>query len=142
VIGALTVASMGNKQGNGKLLVAGAAFFGVSLILFSRSPIWQIAVIFTFCAGLSSSAYTTQDQTIIQTLAPKEMRGRVLGVYFLNRGLMPIGSLIAGALAQALNSAPWAITIMGASCVLVAVIMAIAVPDLLKLGTLKVEDGS
>ena len=141
VIGTLSIASMGHRQGNAKLLVAGATFFGVSLLLSSRSPIWQIAMIFTFCAGLSSSAYTTQDQTIIQTLAPKEMRGRVLGVYFLNRGLMPIGSLIAGALAQWLNSAPWAITIMGTSCVLVVVLMAILVPEILKLGNLKAGEG-
>jgi MFS family permease len=134
LIGSLSVASMGSRQGSGKLLIGGAAVFGLSLVLFSRSPTWHVAMIFTFFAGLSNSAYTTQDQTIIQTLAPANMRGRVLGVYFLDRGLMPIGSLLAGILAARLNSAPWAVTIMGASCFVLAIIMAIAVPGLLKLG--------
>jgi hypothetical protein len=42
---------------------------------------------------------------------------------------MPIGSLIAGALADYLGG-PWAVTIMGATCFLIAVGMSFAVPDL------------
>jgi len=131
VVGALTVASLGRKQGNGKLLIVGAACFGLSLVFFSRSPVLWMSMGFTFLAGLSNSGYTSQSQTIIQTLATPEVRGRVLGIYLLNRGLMPIGSLIAGALAHYLG-APWAVTIMGASCFFLAVGMSFAVPDLWK----------
>jgi len=129
VLGALTIASLGRKQGNGKLLISGAACFGLSLLFFSRSPVLWMSICFTFLAGLSNSAYNSQSQTIIQTLATPEVRGRVLGIYLLNRGLMPIGSLIAGVLAHYLG-APWAVTIMGASCFLLAVGMSFAVPDL------------
>jgi MFS family permease len=131
VLGALAIASLGRKQGNGKLLISGAACFGLSLVFFSRSPVLWLSMSFTFLAGLSNSGYTSQSQTIIQTLATPEVRGRVLGIYLLNRGLMPIGSLIAGALAHYLG-APWAVTIMGASCFLLAVGMSFAVPDLWK----------
>ena len=131
LLGALTIASLGRNQGNGRLLVAGAAGFGLSLVLFSRSPVLSMAMIFTFLAGLSNSAYTSQDQTIIQTLAPYELRGRILGIYFLNRGLMPLGSLIAGILASFLGG-PWAVTIMGASCVLLIIAVVAAVPKIWK----------
>jgi MFS family permease len=90
-----------------------------------------MAMVFTFLAGLSNSGYTSQDQTIIQMLTPSEIRGRVLGVYFLNRGLMPIGSLIAGALANFLGG-PWAVTIMGASCLLLTIGVAVFVPAIWK----------
>lgn len=132
VLGALTIASLGHRQGSGKLLIAGAAGFGASLVLFSRSPVLSMAMAFTFLAGLSNSAYTSQDQTIIQTLAPSELRGRILGVYLLNRGLMPLGSLLAGALAS-LWGAPLAVTAMGASCILLAVGVVLFVPDIWKL---------
>jgi len=132
VLGALTIASIGRRQGSGKLLIAGAAGFGLSLVLFSRSPVLWIAIIFAFLAGLSNSGYASQNQTIIQMLAPAELRGRVLGVYFLSQGLMPLGSLLAGALAS-LFGGPWAVTAMGASCLLLAVGIAIFVPDLWKL---------
>ncbi|MEW6670312.1 MAG: MFS transporter [Thermodesulfobacteriota bacterium] len=129
VLGALTVASLGRKQGNGKLLIAGAACFGLSLLFFSRSSVLWMSMGFTFLAGLSNSAYNSQSQTIIQTLATPEVRGRVLGIYLLNRGLVPIGSLIAGVLANYFGG-PWAVTIMGISCFLLAVGMSFAVPDL------------
>jgi MFS family permease len=131
-IGALSVASFGRRQGNGKLLIAGAAGFGLSLLLFSRSPVLWMAMTGTFLAGLSSTGYTSQDQTILQMLTPSEIRGRVLGIYFLDRGLMPLGSLLAGTLASLL-SGPWAVTIMGSSCFLIAVGVAIFVPTLWRL---------
>jgi MFS transporter, DHA1 family, staphyloferrin A biosynthesis exporter len=135
VLGALTIASLGGRQGNGKLLILGAVGFGLGLVLFSRSPVLWMAMIFTFFAGLSNSAYTSQDQTIIQVLTPSELRGRVVGIYFLNRGLMPLGSLIAGALAAWLGG-PWAVTIMGTACVLVALGVAVLVPELWNLRAL------
>jgi MFS family permease len=134
VIGALIIASLGRRQGSGKLLILGACGFGLGLVLFSRSPVLWMAMLFTFMAGLSNSAYTSQDQTIIQVLTPSQLRGRVLGIYFLNRGLMPLGSLIAGALAAYLGG-PWAVTIMGASCLLLAVIIAFVVPQIWNLKT-------
>jgi MFS family permease len=131
VLGALIIASLGRRQGSGKLLIAGAAGFGLSLVFFSRSPVLWMAMVFTFLAGFSNSGYTSQNQTIIQMLTPAEIRGRVLGVYLLNRGLMPIGSLIAGALASFLGG-PWAVTIMGASCLLLVIGIAFFMPDLWK----------
>jgi MFS transporter, DHA1 family, staphyloferrin A biosynthesis exporter len=132
VIGAVIIASMGQKQDNGKLLIAGAAGFGLSLVLFSRSPVIWMAMIFTFLAGFSQSSYTSQNQTMLQLLTPANLRGRVLGLYFLNRGLQPLGSLLAGALATWLGG-PWAITIMGSSCLLLAVGVAVFVPGIWRL---------
>ncbi len=129
VIGALTIASLGRQQGNGRLMISGAAGFGLSLVAFSQSKVLGMAMTFTFLAGLSNSGYTSQNQTMIQMLTPAKLRGRVLGVYFLNRGLMPIGSLLAGILASELGG-PWAVTIMGGSCCLLAVGVAIFSRDL------------
>ncbi len=124
VIGALTIASLGRQQGNGRLMISGAAGFGLSLVAFSQSKVLGMAMTFTFLAGLSNSGYTSQNQTMIQMLTPAKLRGRVLGVYFLNRGLMPLGSLLAGALASGLGG-PWAVTIMGGSCCLLAIGVAV-----------------
>jgi MFS family permease len=129
VTGALTIASLGRKQGSGKLMMIGAAGFGVALILFSRSQVLWLAAIFIFIGGMSNSSYTTQDQTIIQTLAPARLRGRVLGIYLLNRALTPFGSLLAGTLAQFLG-ARWAVTVMGSSCVLLVLGIRVFAPDI------------
>jgi MFS family permease len=129
VVGALTIASLGRRQGSGKLMMAGAAGFGVFLILFSRSSTLWLAAVFILIGGMSNSSYTTQDQTIIQTLAPPALRGRVLGIYLLNRALTPFGSLLAGVLANYLGG-PWAVTVMGASCVLLVLGIRVLAPGI------------
>jgi hypothetical protein len=49
----------------------------------------------------------------------------------LDRGLAPLGSLLAGGLAEALGGR-WAVTIMGGSCFLLAIGVAVFVPALWK----------
>lgn len=120
LIGSLGMASLGRGQGSGKLLIGGAAGFGLSLLLFAYSPTLWIALLFVLLAGFFISSYMTQNQTILQLIVPSEFRGRVLGIYMLDRGLMPLGSLLAGFLAHFLG-APLAVAIMGISCFLVAV---------------------
>ncbi len=132
VFGALAVASMDRRQSSGKLLICAAASFGLSLVLFSRAPVFGLAMVFALIAGLTNGSYSSQNQTMIQMLAPAKMRGRVMGLYLLNRGLMPVGSLLAGTLAS-LFGAPLAVTLMGASCFVLAVLVAVFAPEVWKL---------
>jgi MFS family permease len=132
ILGALTIASLGRRQTSGKVLIAGAAGFGLCLMLFSQSPVVLVAAFFILLAGFFNSSYTSQDQTIIQLLTPAPFLGRVLGIYMLNHGLMPIGSLLAGILATFLGG-PWAVTVMGTSCFLLAVGIGFCVPNLWQL---------
>jgi MFS family permease len=129
VLGALIIASLGKRQGSGKILMLGAAGFGIGLVLFSRSPVLWMAALFIFVGGMFNSTFTTQDQTIIQTLAPARLRGRILGIYLLNRALMPLGSLLAGVLAEYYGG-PWAVTVMGISCVLLVIGIRIFAPEI------------
>jgi len=129
LIGALGIASLGSFRRKGMLLLAGASMFGLSLVAFSCSTWMPLSMAFLFIAGLSNTSYTAQAQTIIQTLAPDQMRGRVLSIYMLSRGLMPLGSLLAGALASWLGG-PSAVMLMGASCTVVALGVAIKTPQI------------
>jgi MFS family permease len=135
VAGSLVVASMGRGQGNGRFVVLGAVGFGASLVLFASSPALLLSLVLAMVTGVFNSAYTSQNQTMLQMLTPSPLRGRVLGTYMLSRGLVPVGSLIAGALAHALGG-PWAVAIMGAACLILAVAIAVAVPDLWRLRSL------
>ena len=132
LLGALGMASLGRNQGNGRFLIGGAVAFGLSLIPFSHSPDVAMATAFALLAGFFNVSYTSQDQTIIQMLVPGELRGRVLGIYLLNRGLMPLGSLLAGVLAHFLGG-PSAVTVMGISCVVLAAAVGLLVPSLRRL---------
>lgn len=120
LVGALLMASLGKWQGSGKFLIAGAAGFGLSLAFFAYSPVLSMAMVFVCLAGILETGYASQNMTMIQLLTPAEFRGRVMGIRLLDRGLQPLGSLLAGSLA-ALLGGPAAVGIMGVSCFLVAV---------------------
>jgi hypothetical protein len=64
------------------------------------------------------------------------MRGRVMSVYLIDRGLMPVGTALAGFLAS-LFGAPNAVLIMGIFCMALAVGIAVLVPSIAALGTPK-----
>ncbi|MCL4367602.1 MAG: MFS transporter [Actinobacteria bacterium] len=132
LLGALGIASLGSFHRKGMLLLAGAILFGLSLTAFSLSTSMLLSMVLLFGAGLFNASYTSQDQTIIQTLTPGHLRGRVLGIYMLNRGLMPLGSLLAGAIADWF-SGPWAVMVMGASCTVIALIVAVKAPRIREL---------
>ncbi len=132
ITGALIVASLGRRQGSGKVLIVLASGFGLSLVFFSHSPVLWMAMVFVFLNGLFQTSYRTQEQTILQVVTPPQLRGRVLGVYMLDKGLVPFGSVFAGILASLLG-APLAVAIMGFSCFLLALGVGIFVPSLRRL---------
>jgi MFS family permease len=132
LLGALIIASISNMRRQGLMMLSGAGLFGLSLVAFSRSPVMSVAMMFLFFGGVFNATYTSQNQTALQILAPPDMRGRILSIRLLSMGLNPLGSMLAGALA-AWFGAPWAVTIMGSSCAILALWTAIRVPALRRL---------
>lgn len=139
VTGALSIASLGQRQGNGKLLMIGALGFGLFLALFARSPLLWMAAVFILLAGLSNSGFATQNQTILQTITPANIRGRVIGIYLLDRALTPLGSILAGTLAEFLG-APMGVMLMGLSCVLLVIGIRIFAPQIWHLDVKKYNE--
>jgi MFS family permease len=84
------------------------------------------------CLGLCVVTYQTQNQTLLQLLAPRHMRGRVMSIYLLNRGLVPIGTLLAGALAEHYGG-PRALQIMSLAAIGVVVGIVLLAPPFLRL---------
>jgi MFS family permease len=61
--------------------------------------------------------------SLVQLLAPAELRGRVVSIYMVAfRGGSPLGGLVAGWLATQLGSAPMVLAVNGALLVIIAVI--------------------
>jgi MFS family permease len=72
----------------------------------------MLVVGFGMMQGMAAS------NTIIQTLAPADKRGRVMSYYTMAFvGMAPFGSLLAGGLAHVM-SASWAVVLTGSCCIL------------------------
>ncbi len=113
LVAALVVASLGDFRAKGWLLVIGSAGFGLFLILFAASPWFPLSMLLLAVARAMVVTYDTAMGTLLQTLAPDKMRGRVMSFYGLTFGMNPIGGIQAGAIASFLG-APLAIGIGGA----------------------------
>ncbi len=121
VVATLVIASLNNVRRKGLLLLGAVFSLGISLILVSLSRSFPLTVVLLVVTGAAQMAYMTTNQTVLQLTTPDEYRGRVMGIYMLNQGLLPFGSLFAGVLADAFT-APVAIAVMGATVSVLAVV--------------------
>jgi MFS family permease len=120
IVGALIVAWLGKfpKMGWTALLVQAA--YGILIIAFSVSRVLWLSDILLFLTGAALMVVFSTVTSLVQLIAPNEMRGRVMSIYMLAfRGGMPLGSLVSGYLATFLG-APLVIGINGALLVVVA----------------------
>jgi predicted MFS family arabinose efflux permease len=95
VLGALYVAAASTVR-RGWLMLAAIVMFGVALFGFALSPwVWFSALMLLF-VGVSQQVYMTTNNTVVQELVDDEYRGRVLSIVFLNRSMIPLGTMLAG----------------------------------------------
>jgi len=88
----------------GLVMLTAAACMGLALMLFSRSPGMGFAIPMLGLVGFCSTFYLTHVTTIIQQQVPDHLRGRVLSLYSLCWNLLPLGGLLAGALAAVVDA--------------------------------------
>ena len=101
LVAALVVATFGHRFTPRKLALGGVWLFSAALLLFSFARNFQIALGFLFIAGFGMLLFFSTTNTVLQTIVPDDMRGRVMGVWSLIFGAMiPLGSLEAGAVAH------------------------------------------
>jgi MFS family permease len=129
LLGSFAIASRRSIRRKSLVTVVCAAAFGLFLCAFALAASLPLALVFLAAAGASSSIYTTLNGTILQEICPDEYRGRVSSVYMVTWGLMPLGALPAGVLAEAYG--PQATVFLGgAICLIFAVAILLLRPQL------------
>jgi predicted MFS family arabinose efflux permease len=99
VAGALTVAAFGNIPNKGQVALLTLVTLGVLIAAFGLSRNLVLSSILLFLGGAALMGVFAMISSLVQLVAPDEMRGRVMSVYNVAfRGGMPIGSLISGEL--------------------------------------------
>ncbi len=121
LIAAFSIASLGNIRIKGRILTIGSFLLPLMLIGWSFVTNVPISLLFMVGIGTGFMLLTTMGNTLVQTLVEDRMRGRVSALYTLSFfGMMPIGSLSIGLLANTLGE-PRAILISGIISLCVAV---------------------
>jgi MFS family permease len=100
VVGALVVAALNVRRRawiwfvSGVIAALGTAALGLTDVL------WIAAVVLTFL-GLGVQSFSGGSNILVQTLAPDDMRGRVVSVYsMILLGFIPGGALVIGTIAR------------------------------------------
>ena len=131
-LGTLVLASFATIGSRGRLLVLAVFLTGVTMILFSRVPNMSTAIPMLMLVSASTMLFFSTASATIQSLAPEAFRGRVASLYALTFGALPVGSLLAGALAQQLG-APMATLLAGASMLAALLVLGVLFRSLWRL---------
>jgi predicted MFS family arabinose efflux permease len=121
VTGALMVAATAHRPRKGKLALELQLAFALLLVGFAFARSLALAHVIAFLAGGCIVGVIALYSSLVQLTTSDQMRGRVMSIFMLAfRGGMPLGSLIAGYVAQR-----WSITIaLAVNGVLLALVAA------------------
>jgi MFS family permease len=127
--GALLLAAKTGLRGLGRWIVIATAAFGISLILFSWSRTLWLSALLLVPVGMALMVEMAASNTLIQSMVPDELRGRVMAVYsMMFMGMAPFGALFAGAIADRIG-APLTVSVGAVACLGAAAIFGLRLEE-------------
>ncbi len=128
--GALLLAARQSVRGLGRWVVVSAGGFGAALILFALSRSIHLSVAILVIVGFAMMIEIGATNTLIQSMSPDRLRGRVMAVYSMTMlGMAPVGALLAGIVAGRIG-APATVGAGGAICLVAAAAFSRRLPAL------------
>jgi MFS family permease len=128
--GALLLATRKSLRGLSTWVAIACTGLGVTLALFSFSRTLWLSALLLAPVGFCTMVQMASSNTLIQSMVPDRLRGRVMSFYAMTfMGMAPLGSLLAGSLAHNLG-APWTVFIGGMAAICGAAIFWTRLPVL------------
>src|ERR1051325_4260974 len=128
LVGALTLAMRKTLKGLSVWVAVSCAGFGTALLLFSFSRSMWLSCALLVPAGFCMMIQMASSNTLIQSMVPDRLRGRVMSVYAMTfMGMAPLGALLAGSVAHNIG-APLTVAIGGVVSVVGAFIFGMRLP--------------
>ncbi len=104
LLSALFIASLGRFQFKGKVLTVGTFALPVFMLIFALVHWLPLSLAVLTGVGFATILSMNLTNSLIQTSVPDFLRGRVMSIYSLTFfGLLPIGALLVGFIAEQLN---------------------------------------
>ena len=100
LLGSVYVAWVGESHKRLRLMMASILAFGATLIFFSLSPWFLLALPLILLADIFVTIFMVLNNTAIQVLIPDFVRGRVMSLLMMSFGLTPLATLPISWLAE------------------------------------------
>ena len=111
-----------------RMIQIAGALLGLALVLFGFSHLLWLSLLLMTLIGFGLMQSVTGTNTVIQSLAPEDMRGRVMSYYAMAfLGAAPFGNLLASSLAERLGAST-AVGITGTACIVSSIWFALELP--------------
>ena len=118
----LWLASMGNIRRRRNFVFLSVLTFSLFLMLFSFSRSMLLSLLCLVMVGASHIAFRAVANTTIQMETPPQLLGRILSLFFMDKGLWSFGTLFIGSVASLLGT-PRATALSGLICGLSAALL-------------------
>lgn len=122
VIAGLGIASFSRIRRRLHFVAMSVYAFSIFLILFSFSRSLPLSILFLIFVGASNIAYRAVANSIVQMETPPELLGRMLSLFFMDKGMWSFGTLFIGSIAHGVGT-PNAIAISGVCCAVAASVL-------------------
>jgi len=127
---ALLLASRQTLKGLSGWVAIASTTFGAGLVIFGLSRTYWFSGAILVLVGFSIMLQMGASNTLIQSMIPDHLRGRVMSVYsMMILGMAPFGGLLAGLVADRLG-APVTVAIGGVVCLIAAAIFWTQLPEI------------
>ena len=104
LLGTVVMASLGNLDRKGTILFITLSLASVGIILFAQSHWLIIATILLAIVGVCELCFIVIKNTLIHSIVPDHIRGRVSSIYMSEHGLTPVGTLFLASLMEVWNA--------------------------------------
>jgi predicted MFS family arabinose efflux permease len=129
VTGSLIVAGLNRVQRRGLFILIWIGIYTGVLIALAYSTWLPLSLAMLFMGGVCGSSFMSMNNTLLHMNVTDEMRGRVMGVYLITFGLMPLGALPMGYLADQIGISH-AVALAAVVMLLATVIVAVRFPEI------------
>lgn len=132
LISSLLSGWMGHVRRQGLVVAVAAALWGVFIVAFGFAESLWLALLFLAVAGAADNVSAVMRQTILFSVTPDRLRGRLIGIEFAQVASTPaLGNLEAGVVAS-LTSLRFSIVSGGILCVVGTLVIAALFPAFIR----------
>ncbi|MXY72087.1 MAG: MFS transporter [Dehalococcoidia bacterium] len=93
LIGTIISANFDSLPNKGHIMFIGATIMAGFLAAFGWTSVFVLGMLFIAVSNTGQMLFMSSNNTAVQTIAPEELRGRVMSIMMMSFGVMPIGVL-------------------------------------------------
>ena len=133
IVGGINLAMLKPHHRRGPVLLGAALTFFAAILLFCLSRQLLLSAFLLAVVGGAMVGAVATPLSLIQTLVPDQIRGRVLSMHLMAYlGFTPLGSLLVGALAERWST-PVAMALSSGFALVLTAVIAFAAPTIRRL---------